>query len=295
MRLKEWMLPMLLLALAPSGLRAEAEGQTRWNLAMFTWVHRVPAEAGAEPNDHPATLGDEAIRAALAPVKARVEGKDVPLFGRDELKEISSALSQALALAQPGEDLILLATSRHGGGFLQRQEGVTARLFVRGGALNLIVHDTRREFMDQYMADNLQPKFVYGSRKAASQEMVQAGSAQRLRGDWLTFPLPPVAVIATPVPPAAPVAPVGPAVPVVAAPAPPTLPAPAPSAPAKAGAPAVQAAAPKAAPEPTPATRDDAAYEAQAQRLRTLKRLRDENLISEAEYQERRQAILKAL
>ncbi len=292
--MKEWMLPMLLLALAPGVLRAEAEGQTRWNLAMFTWVHRVPAEAGAEPNDHPATLGDEAIRAALAPVKARVEGKDVPLLGKDELKEIAPALRQAFALAGPGEDLILLATSRHGGGILQRPEGVTARLFVRGGALNLIVHDTRREFLDQYQADNLQPKFTYGSRKAASRETVQAESAQRLRGDWLAFPLAPVAVIAAPVAPVAPAVPVTPTIPVVAAPVPPALPPPAPTAPAKA-APAAQATAPKAASEPAPAAKDDAAYEAQAQRLRTLKRLRDENLISEAEYQERRQAILKAL
>jgi hypothetical protein len=59
------------------------------------------------------------------------------------------------------------------------------------------------------------------------------------------------------------------------------------------------AAAPKAAPEPSPTpakgAKDAAFYEAQAQRLKALKRLRDENLISEAEYQEKRQAILKEL
>ncbi|NWJ40612.1 MAG: hypothetical protein HXX12_06535, partial [Geothrix sp.] len=56
----------------------------------------------------------------------------------------------------------------------------------------------------------------------------------------------------------------------------------------------VAATAPRP-PAPPAATDDDAAYQAKAQRLRTLKRLREENLISDAEYQERREAILKAL
>ena len=49
------------------------------------------------------------------------------------------------------------------------------------------------------------------------------------------------------------------------------------------------------APAPAPAARDEAFYEAQAQRLRALKKLRDENLLSEAEYQEKREAILRTL
>ena len=102
---------------------------------------------------------------------------------------------------------------------------------------------------------------------------------------WLTFPLavqaPSPAALAAPV---ATVVPVQVAAPVLTAPA---VPVPAPT--------VAATPAPAASPKGTTATGEDAAYEAKAQRLRTLKRLRDENLISEAEYQEKREAILKTL
>jgi hypothetical protein len=146
-------------------------------------------------------------------------------------------------------------------------QGLTARLFVREGALNLIVHDARLAFMDRYLAENTLPKFQYGSRQTASTESLQAPGATNLRPDWLALPL-------TTTPATAPVA----------------APAAAPVVPA-----AVQAAAPVAAPAPPASTRDAAFYEAQAQRLKALKKLRDENLLTEAEYQEKREAILKTL
>lgn len=297
MRYRGWMLrTMLLLVLVPTASWAAATDQTQWKLDGFSWVQRVPAEPGAPANAQPLTLGPEALQSLLARVQARDDGQDVPLFGKDELKELSAALSEAFALAQPGEDLVLLSTNKHSpkSGFmaslLERATALTARLFVRDGALNLIVHDARLDFMDQYLVDNLQPRFVYGSRKQPSAAQLQAPQATRLRPDWLTLPLaapapPPVAPAAAPAVAPATAAPVSASVPVVA------LPVPAPAA-ATATAPAAPAAAPKAAPA-APAA--DAAYEAKAQRLRTLKRLRDENLITEAEYQEKREAILKTL
>jgi hypothetical protein len=260
MRTRGWMLPtMLLLALAPGAARAAGTDRTDWHLSSFTWVKRVAAEAGAPANTHPITLSPDALQAALGSVQTKDEGKDVPLFGKDELKDLSKALSEAFALAQPGQDLVLLTTSRHGASFLERATGLTARLFVRDGALNLLVHDDRLDFLDRYLVDNIQPTFTYGSRKTASTQQLQAPGATRLRGDWLALPL------AAPAP--APVAAVAP----------------------------VPAAAPKAAPGPAPAAHDAAFYEAQTERLKALKRLRDEDLLSEAEYQERREAILKTL
>jgi hypothetical protein len=275
MRSREWMsMTMALLALAPIATLASEADQTRWNLSAFTWVKRVPAEPGAPPNAHPAPLGAEALQALLIPVQAKVDGKNIPLFGKDELKDLSKALSEALALAQPGEDLILISTSKHGRGFLNRDEGLTARLFVRDGALNLIVHDARLDFMDRYVMDNLQPTFIYGSRNKASTAMLQAPLATRLRGDWLSFPL--AAPVPAPVPAVAAAPAVAPAPIVTTAPTVTTAP----------------AAMPQAAPE---SAQETASYETKAQRLRTLKRLRDENLLSEAEYQEKREAILKTL
>ncbi len=254
MRPSRWMLTLLLLALAPLGAQDQ---QALWQPAVFTWVRRVPAEPGAPPSAHPAQLSPEALQTLLTPVKVQVGRKQVPLFGRDELKELTPILSEALALARPDEDLILLSTGRHDGGFMAPSEGLTARLFMQGEALHLLVHDARLEFLIAYRAMNAQPSFTYGSRAQASAEVLQAPGATRLRPDWLALPLAPA-----PVPAATP----------------------APGAPPAASTPAA-----------TTTVGDDAAYQAKAQRLRTLKRLREENLITEAEYQKRRDAILKAL
>jgi hypothetical protein len=258
MRLKGWMLGTMLLALVPLALQAAPSDQTKWSLNSFTWVHRVPAEPGAEPNAHPLSLDAEALQTLLLPVQAQVEGAFVPLFDKDEVKSLAKALSEAFALAKPSEDLVLLATSRRGGGFLTRAEGVTARLFVRDGALNLILHEARSGFMDRYLVEHVQPKFTYGSRLLGSKETIQAPQARRLRGDWLALPL-------------------------VA------------DAPAVVLAPVPQTPAPVPAQAPAPVVRDAAFFEAQTLRLQALKRLRDQNLLSEAEYQEKRDAILKTL
>ncbi len=277
MRHRGWLLGTMLAALAPMAAAASEPDQTQWRLNNFTWLKLLPAEAGAPANAHPATLGDEALVAALGSVQATVEGRNTPLFAKDELKGLTRPLREALAQARPGDDLILLSTFKRGGGFMEMPVGLTARLFVADGALNLIVHDARLNFMDRYSADRTLPTFVYGSRSAASGVALEAATATRRRADWLSFPLK-----ATPVQ----------AAPPLQAPAPAPTPAPMPTV-------APVAAAPKAAAPPAPATapaaRDEAFYEAQAQRLRALKKLRDENLLSEAEYQEKREAILKTL
>ncbi len=265
MRHGGWLLGTALL-LAPA-LRASEPDQTQWRLANFTWLKLVPAEAGAPANAHPATLGDEALVAALGSVQTQVEGRSVPLFAKDEIKGLARPLREALALAKPGDDLILLSTFKRGGGFMEMPVGLTARLFVADGALNLLVHDARLAFMDRYSADRTLPTFVYGSRTAASGAVLEAPQATRRRADWLSFPL---AAAPAPAPPPAPTP--APAAKPVAAPAPPPAP-----------------------PAATPAAKGEAFYEAQAQRLRALKKLRDENLLTEAEYQAKREAILKEL
>ena len=267
MRPNRWWICALLLALAPVARPAAPGGQTQWKLSKFSWLKRVPAEPGAPANAQPVAISADALQAALGPVRAQVAGEDLPLFAKDELKVLAKALSEALALATPGEDLLLLSTFKRGGGLLETPVGLTARLFVADGALNLLVHDTRLPFMDRYLADGTLPTFAYGSRTVAAPSDLQAPGARRRRSDWLVLPL-----TAPPAPPA---------VPVVTA-----VPAPAPLAP------------PKVATEPKPepsAVRDAAFYEAQTQRLKALKRMRDEGALSDAEYTAKRDAILKTL
>ena len=247
-------------ALAAPPVRAGDPGQMNWKPANFTWVRRVPAEAGAPANDPPARVPKEALAAALASVRFEGEGPAEPLFAKDETTLLAKILGEAFAVARPGEDLVLLSTVRRAGGFMAPTLGVTARLFLKGGALNLIVHDARLDFMGRYVAEGTLPTFVYGTRAAASRAKLEAPGATRLRADWLALPL--TLSVATPAAP-----------PVQAAPA---------------------AAPPSAVPAPSaPPARDAAFYAAQTERLRALKQLRDEHLISDAEYQAKREAILK--
>lgn len=250
----------LLLAMAPVALGAGEADQTRWQLANFSWVKRVPAEAGAAPNAQPAAVRPEALQSLLGAVQVMVDDRPEPLFAPEELKGLVKALSEALALARPGEDLLLLSTAKRQGGFMETALGLTARLFVAEGALNLLVHDARLDFLGRYAAEHRLPDFAYGSRAQAGGTRLQVPGARAVRADWLALPLP-AAPAATP---AAPV------------PAPAAVAAPAPVAPA-------------------PAPRDEAFYEAQALRLKALKKLRDEGLLSEAEYQQKREAILRTL
>lgn len=252
-----WIRALVLAAGLAGGLSARAgeEGRTQWKLANFSWVNRVAAEPGAAANDHPALVSEATLQRLLEPVTVRLEGAETPLFERSELASLAKAIREALASAKPTEDLILLSTQRRGGHFMDPSQGVTARLFVKDGALNLIVHDARLDFMDRYSADRTLPTFVYGSRRTGGPAVLRAGGAAQPRPDWLVLPLP------------------------------------------GEGTPASPAAAAKPAPAPAaPAAKPgEGDYDLQYQRLKALKRMRDENLISEAEYQQKREAILKTL
>ena len=268
MRRAGWNLTLAALVLslgAAPALRSADSTQTQWQLSKFTWVKRVPAEAGAPTNAHPATLSEASLQATLAPAQVTVEGEVLPLFGKDELSGLAKALREAFALAQPGEDLILLSTSKRGGRFMEEPLGLTARLFLREGVLNLVVHDARLSFMGRYQAENIVPTFTFGTRAKASAVALQHPEGTRLRGDWLILPLVQPTTVAA-------------------------VPAPLPTPPATAAAPL-----PKPVATTAPVAKDPAFYDAQTQRLKALKRMRDEQVLSEAEYQEKRDAILKTL
>lgn len=251
---------------------APADSSRRtWRVGEFTAVQIVPREAGSAPNAQPVSLHPEGLRQQLALVRAQLKGKQQPLFHADELKELAEPLSQALSVAGPNDDIVLLSTSRRGEGALSTPLGLTARLFAQGGQLNMIVHDTRRDFVNAYIGSHLAPQFEFGSRAAASTAVLQSAGAPNKRTDWIAIPIAATAPVTAPL--AAPAAPVLQAVPVAAMPAPVAAP-----------------AAPPAAP-----ARDAAFYEEQARRLKGLKLLRDQGAITEEEYQQKRKEILSGL
>ncbi|MBX3619171.1 MAG: SHOCT domain-containing protein [Rhizobacter sp.] len=243
---------------------AAESAQRLWQIGEFTAIRLVPREEGAEPTQHPAAVPPEQLRQMLASVRVMLRGKSEALFTADELNELVEPLAQALAAATPADDLLLLSTSRRSEVLLAPKSGLTARLFVQANALNLIVHDARLEFMGAWIGTRIPPKFTYGSRKAASGVQLQSATGASRRADWLALPL--AATSAAPAPVAMPAA----------------MPAPAPAPPGT----------PAAAPAPV---RDPAFFQEQEQRLRALKRLLDQGLITEAEYQQKRREIVQSL
>ena len=252
-----------------AGSAQAGAGQRLWRLHEFTTVALVAREAGAAANRQPVQLPPESLRQQLAGVQfiGRSQAPQ-PLFAADELAELVGPLAQALERAGPGDDVLLLSASRREGGVLAAPTAVTARLFVQGEQLQLIVHDARFEFYDTYRGTNVAPRFSFGSRSAAGPALIRSVGAANVRADWLALALPAAAALATPTAPAAPTAL-------------PALPAP--------------AATPGIAAPLQRGPLDAAGAQEIERRLETLKRLRDKGLITEDEYQQKRWEILQLL
>jgi Short C-terminal domain len=242
---------------APGALKRRS-----WRLSEFSEVRLVPSEPGSEANAHPATFTLEELRKMLAGVRTSVTGSDQALFATSELDELVGALHEALLAAGPKDDVLLLSSDRRGGSILVAPTAVTARLFVQGSLLNLVVNDSRFDFFYKYRGTGRPPEFTFGSRALPStQAVLQRPGAVVRRPDWLEIPLKAGDAVAESTA-AAPGQTLG---------AQPTSPPLAPSA---------------------VATENADEFE---RRLGTLKRLRDKGLITEDEYQEKRKAVMQRL
>jgi hypothetical protein len=166
---------------------SQAGPQRTWQIHEFTRVELVAREAGSDANQHPARLAPEALREQLARVQFVAGGKRLPLFAGDEINELAGPLSQALESAGPGDDVLLLSSARSEGGLLGSPTAITARLFVQGGALQLIVRDARFAFYDAYRGTQAAPRFSYGSRSEAGPVVLEGAGAGNRRTDWLVF------------------------------------------------------------------------------------------------------------
>jgi Short C-terminal domain len=239
-----------------------------WSIGDFTEVRVVKAEAGAAPNAHPAAITAEAMRRLLADVRTP-RGEGEPLFHPSELDDVIGPTVQALALAGPDEDVLLLSSSRRGAGLFGAPSAITARLFVIDAKLDLIVHDSRYAFYNEYRGSGRNPVFTFGSRSVPGPASIGRAGATLLRGDWIEMALAPEPV--------------------------PLAPATATRAEATPRSDAAPSPAPPTAPVTAPRSAARGTTEEIEQRLITLKRLRDKGLISEAEYNEKRREILQSL
>jgi len=259
-----------------------AAGRQLWRIADYTTVELVAREAGAPANQHPWAIEPNTLHALLQQVKLIRGGAAKPLFAIDELNSIVPAITEALANARPDQDLALVSSARHEDNTFYSITAVTARLFVVDGHLNLIVRDPRVDFYDAARGSGMAPHFTTGSRTAPGSATIQSASATNRRADWLVLS-------ASAAPPAAP----GPMTPPAAlAPAAPM--APLPPAPVAAPAPPAVVLVPVAPPAPMAAPAAPAMSDAE-QRLVNIKRLYDKGLLTKAEYEKKRQEIIKGL
>jgi hypothetical protein len=257
-------------------------GRQLWRIADYTTVELVAREAGAPANQHPWTIEPNTLHALLQQVQVIRGGAAKPLFAIDELNNIVPAITEALANARPDQDLALVSSARHEDNTFYSITAVTARLFVVDGHLNLIVRDPRVDFYDAARGSGMAPHFTTGSRTAPGSATIQSASATNRRADWLVLS-------ASAAPPAAP----GPMTPPAAlAPAAPM--APLPPAPVAAPAPPAVVLVPVAPPAPMAAPAAPAMSDAE-QRLVNIKRLYDKGLLTKAEYEKKRQEIIKGL
>ncbi|MGL4576510.1 MAG: SHOCT domain-containing protein [Burkholderiaceae bacterium] len=243
----------------------------------YNFVRIEAREPGAAENQHPVTVSADAMRAALSQVQLAGR-KTEPLLNADDVNEIAGPIAQALGEATAAQEVSFAVTGNYGGyGPFSTKSVTTGRVFQQGGQLNIIFGLVRQEFEGQLRAAGYLIPFEPGQRAKAvsSGTQVSAAGATSQRADWLKFGALPAA--------AAPVA--KPAAPVAAPAAAPAAVAAPPSAPAAAPAAAVPV------PAPAPANSDQL-YRQTAERLKALQKLKDDGLITEKEYAEKRKAIL---
>jgi hypothetical protein len=247
------------------------------------WVRVEPQDdAAASPNDHPAQLASEAISSALAALRIRILDEDAAtetqrsVFTAEELRNLVPRIASGLAKAGPAQDVTFSTIGSHprAAGGLVKDPGVNAgRVFYDDGKINVIFGELQSGYRKRSVYGQRTEDFTarqQGARtQAAEHEWALAArpgvalhsNAGGVRNDWVEIDSAAVASSAAAVsqPPAAATAPAATAV---------------------------------GSGEGPAATKSGVDLE---QRLKTLKQLRDKNLISEEAYRAKMQELLSEL
>jgi hypothetical protein len=233
------------------------------------WVKIEPQDdAAAPPNDHPVQLASEAISNALAALRIRIVDEDTAaeaqrsVFTSEELRNLAPRIASGLAKAGPAQDVTFSTIGSHprAAGGLVKDPGVNAgRVFYDDGKLNVIFG----ELQSGYRKRN-----VYGQRTEDFTPRRQGSRTKAAENEWAVAARPGVELHSS----AGGVRSDWVEI-----------------APAAATAPAATAAGSGEGPA---ATQSGADIE---QRLKTLKELRDKNLISEEAYRAKMQELLSEL
>jgi len=136
---------LVLVALLPAASAAALDG------AQLVWAHDdemvrlVAREAGSRPSQHPARYDATALAEALAGVRLRREGEAMPLLRPADAQRLAQPLAQALAQAGPDQDVVFALQLSLPGALVGRNEVTLAgRAFVAEDRLQLILGDLFR-------------------------------------------------------------------------------------------------------------------------------------------------------
>lgn len=259
-----------------------------WEAGEYGYVRIVQAEDGPSgANDHPVSLTSEQVEKTLEQLQIQKGKKDPqPLFTQRELDRLAKPLAEALAKAQPNQDVVFSVADRESGvlsSIVNPLLMTTGRVFYKDGALHLILGTVGTPFESQLRATGVMPKFKSGSRNNPTQieQQILLGPAMAYaasgREDWIRMDSRASSIPSSQIGTSSQIAtertssPIGP---VAATPPPASIP---------------------AETSLAPDDRDETFYQQAETRLKGLKRLREQGLLTEQEYQEKRQAIIDNL
>lgn len=270
------------------------------------FVRLEAAPSTAAPNQHPTEMSAAHIAELLGSLRAhyRKQPEDaLTVFSSDEVQILSQALAEGLRRASPQQDVVFNTRGSHSmsaGGFLRKQRTNAGRAFVSNGTLNVIFGEMLMDYRKKNVYGQRNANFAEPRESSRDTESLQgwelltgggvdmAVTQAGTRSDWVVInaayrPAPvahteaPMAVLTAPEP----LVPPSPE----AVPQPPVAPSPTPAAPV-----ARRAESPPAT--AAPATSAPGSIE---DRLRRLRNLRDEGLVSQEAYETKVGAILEEL
>ncbi|NMM27231.1 MAG: SHOCT domain-containing protein [Glaciimonas sp.] len=235
-----------------------------WADGEFDQVHLV-MEPATVRRVQPRTLSAEALKKALASLQYVAGQKIKPLLDESAAENLARGIATAMAKASPEQDAIFMITSREGSGIFAPMFGNSGRVFMDERGLNLIMGEAHVDFLGSYRATRMVRPFEFGSRNRSSRVALSANDLLQARTDWVVIPLPaddggnPVQHSANTQPPSS-----------------------------------EKSTVNDVRSTPVPLAHDQPYYVAQEERMKSLKRLRDQDLINEEEYQAKRKEILGA-
>jgi hypothetical protein len=223
------------------------------------------ATGPAQPNEHPLDLTLDRVTAILESIEMRADdgGKPEALLTRPAVQALAPQLRRALQQASPTEDVTFAIIGLHDAlyGLAKSPKVTTGRVFYKAGKLNIIVGLVQQEVRDR--DDRRLFPFTPGIRKKPLEgewtllpQHGQNGYTQ-IRKDWVAFSTEWQATVAQP--------------------------------------PVAEKIVPSTSARPAPSIKQSNDARNPAERLNTIKELKEKGLISEEEYRSKRMEIFNTL